>query len=59
MIVLNEDGANPTRFAVSTCDVTEFASTLRITFNFSLKVIFRLVSVSKIVKFSYLQTVHE
>jgi hypothetical protein len=57
-MILLDDGANPRWFTVSTSDITGFALTWRITFNFSLKVIFRLVSVSKISKSSHLQTVH-
>jgi hypothetical protein len=59
-VLLKGDGANPRRFAILTRDVTDIASTSHITFNFSLKVIFfRFVSTSKIVKFNYLQAVHE
>jgi hypothetical protein len=58
MILRNDDGANPRQFAISTCDVTNIASTSHITFNFSLKVIFfHLVFMPKIAKFSHLQTV--
>jgi hypothetical protein len=31
-VILLDDGAKPRKFAISTCDVTEFASTLHITF---------------------------
>jgi hypothetical protein len=60
MILLNDDGANLRRFAVSVGSVTKFASTSHITVTFLLTVIFfHLVSMSKIAKFSHLQAVHE
>jgi len=55
MILLNGDGANPGWFAISARNVIAFASTLHITFNFSLKVIFYLVFMSKIAKSNHKQ----